>query len=100
VKYPGRGNRDLNPKFVPSSIGIYKLKIPFAPPLCYASNPPLGSSYRPPPRPNLGFPPNRFSAPPCVVASWTAISRSALVLLVHVSTPLFTGDARRLNPLS
>jgi hypothetical protein len=93
-------NRDLNPKLMPSSIEIYKLKISSAPPLCYTSNPPLASFYRAPPRPHLGFPPNQFSAPPCFTASWTAISRSALVLLVHVSIALFTGDARRLNPLS
>jgi hypothetical protein len=100
IKYPSWITVILIPKFVLSSIGTYKLTMPSALPLCYASNPPLASFYRASSHPNLGFPPIRVSAPPCVTAPWTANCRSVLVLGVHVLSPLFSGDTRRLNPLN
>jgi predicted N-formylglutamate amidohydrolase len=74
--------------------------MPSAPLRSYASNPSPASPYHAPLRHNFAFPPIHFSVPLCVITSWIANSRSVLVLFVHVSTPLFTGDARRFNPLS
>jgi hypothetical protein len=48
VKYPGHSTLDLNPKFVLSLAGVYKLKAPPVPPTrCELSTPNLVSDHPP-----------------------------------------------------
>jgi hypothetical protein len=58
------GRKLSSPKFGATALEDYKLSAPLAPLSCYEARAPALASDHPPQRPNLGFPPNRFSAPP------------------------------------